>query len=103
MSCGTVVVQIGRCLKKEIKIQIKNLSISTSTGNLAVNDIKWRTYHPGISQGAFAVTERGGESRGAGFVISGRLSVVGGRINGDSPHTGGISVTVTVVVGAAIP
>lgn len=61
-----------------------------------------KTHHPRVSKSAFAVAKGGGESGGTGFVVPGRLAVVGGGIDGDGPHTGGVSVTVTVVVRAAV-
>jgi hypothetical protein len=44
----------------------------------------------------------GGEGGGAGFVITGSLAVVGGAVDGDSPHGGGIAVTVAVILRSSV-
>lgn len=112
MSRGTVVVQIGRSLKintdQKLSLKNKNQSNKVLSRNISrklddrISIKTKKTHHPRVSKSAFAVAKGGGESGGTGFVVPGRLAVVGGGIDGDGPHTGGVSVTVTVVVRAAV-
>lgn len=87
MSGGTVVVQIGCSLKtnRDQKFSLENKNQSNQTLSRITSrklddriPIKTRTYHPRVSESAFAVAKGGGESGGAGLVIPGRLAVVGG-------------------------
>ena len=60
------------------------------------------SYHSGVLVAALAVAEGGGQCRGAALVIAGRLSVIGGRVNRDGPHRGGVPITVTIVIRATV-
>ena len=61
------------------------------------------THHAGLRVPLPPVAEGGGQGGGAALVVQGGSAVVDGRVDGDGPHAGGVAITVTVVVAAAVP
>ena len=67
-----------------------------------MDPVRFSTHHASVPGVALAVAEGGGQGGGAGFVITGGLTVVGGRVDADGPHAGCVAVAVAVVVGTAV-